>query len=407
MTIRRGLLSDYFSGVVAKKLTLVETVTPQSNQHEFQGTRAVRAMLGDEDRRAIPTKFLWLGDEQEGLTEEGFVSWSNVRKGKPRAPEYHLYYSGNPVTEMMRPSDMMFLAQRPDGSVMVILTPEGGTVHNQLSWLFAIDQASEQFTTGNVETDKTISMDFAARYVMDELGLEMEEPEADQLDTLIEKFGLKFPTTREFSDLARASLPHVSALDAPDEALLEWINREEQLFRRLERVIVAERLQSGFMATDGADVDGFLSFSLSVQNRRKSRAGSALENHLEVMFQAHGIQFDRGAETENRNKPDFLFPGQAEYHNPAFPAARLTMLGSKSTLKDRWRQVLSEAERIDEKHLLTLEPGVSENQTDEMRAKRLQLVLPSRLHATYKPAQQEWLMDVAAFIAAVKTRQNI
>lgn len=407
MTIRRGLLSDYFSGVVAKKLTLVETVTPQSNQHEFQGTRVVRAMLGDEDRRSIPAKFLWLGEEQEGLTEEGFVSWSNVRKGKPRAPEYHLYYSGNPVTEMMRPGDVMFLALRPDGSVMVILTPEAGTVHNQLSWLFAVDEASEQFTTGNVETDKTISMDFAARYVMDELGVEMEEPEADRLDALIERFGLAFPTTREFSDLARASLPHVSVLDAPDEALLEWINREEQLFRRLERVIVADRLKSGFMAAEGADVDGFLDFSLSVQNRRKSRAGQALENHLEALFRAHGIRFDRGAETENRNKPDFLFPGQAEYRNPVFPAARLTMLGSKSTLKDRWRQALSEAERIDEKHLLTLEPGVSENQTDEMRAKRLQLVLPARLHKTYKPAQQGWLMDVSDFFALVRERQMI
>jgi hypothetical protein len=30
------------------------------------------------------------------------------------------------------------------------------------------------------------------------------------------------------------------------------------------------------------------------------------------------------------------------------------MLGSKSTLKDRWRQVLDEADRITHKHLLTL-----------------------------------------------------
>jgi hypothetical protein len=57
------------------------------------------------------------------------------------------------------------------------------------------------------------------------------------------------------------------------------------------------------------------------------------------------IRYARGAETENRNKPDFLFPGQAEYRDPAFPADRLTMLGAKSTVQDRWRQVLSEAAR--------------------------------------------------------------
>lgn len=82
------------------------------------------------------------------------------------------------------------------------------------------------------------------------------------------------------------------------------------------------------------------------------------------------------------------------------------MLGAKSTCKDRWRQVLSEAARIEDKHLLTLEPGISENQTDEMRTKRLQLVLPSRLHGTYRPAQQGWLMSLTGFLDLVQNRQN-
>src|SRR3546814_21128408 len=83
------------------------------------------------------------------------------------------------------------------------------------------------------------------------------------------------------------------------------MEREELLFRRLERHIVAERISSGFLAAGGADVDGFLGFSLSVQNRRKARAGQALENHLEAVFTALGVQSARGAETENKNKPDF------------------------------------------------------------------------------------------------------
>src|SRR3546814_12762137 len=82
------------------------------------------------------------------------------------------------------------------------------------------------------------------------------------------------------------------------------MEREELLFRRLERHIVAERISSGFLAAGGADVDGFLGFSLSVQNRRKARAGQALENHLEAVFTALGVQYDRGAETENNNKQE-------------------------------------------------------------------------------------------------------
>jgi hypothetical protein len=111
-------------------------------------------------------------------------------------------------------------------------------------------------------------------------------------------------------------------------------------------------------------------------------------------------------QTENRNKPDFLFPGQREYQDPTFTSERLTMLGAKSTCKDRWRQVLSEAQRIHNKHLLTLEPGISENQTDEMRAKHLQLVLPARLHETYREKQRSWLFTVERFLKIVKQRQS-
>jgi len=32
-----------------------------------------------------------------------------------------------------------------------------------------------------------------------------------------------------------------------------------------------------------------------------------------------------------------MFPGQNEYREPFYPEARLTTLGAKSTLKDRWR----------------------------------------------------------------------
>ena len=42
------------------------------------------------------------------------------------------------------------------------------------------------------------------------------------------------------------------------------------------------------------------------------------------------------------------------------------MLAVKSTCKDRWRQILAEADRLPVKHLLTLEPGISVAQTDEM-----------------------------------------
>ncbi len=82
------------------------------------------------------------------------------------------------------------------------------------------------------------------------------------------------------------------------------------------------------------------------------------------------------------------------------------MLGVKSTCKDRWRQVLSEADRISEKHLLTFEAAISVNQTHEMEYNHLQLVVPEAIHKTYTDTQQKWLMNVADFIEMLMFRQR-
>jgi len=407
--MRYGLLSDLFTGVAVKQLTLVETISKRSHQHEFQGVKQLRNLFGPEDLRNIPARFIWLSTEQEAFTEDGFVSWSNVRKGKPRAPEYHLYYSGNTVTRLMQPRDAFFLALRKDGSVLIVIAPSL-TIQNQLMWLFGMHEPlSSDFSFQKIDSSDNAELDFTARYILDELGLDLAEPDTEYLDNLIEPFGFTFPASKKLADLARNSLhTKVSAQEDPDGALIAWLDREEQLFKRLERRIVAKRLEEGFRdANHETDIDGFVSFSLSVQNRRKVRMGYALENHLEVVFIANKILFKRNAITENRVKPDFLFPDAKSYHNPAFPAEKLTMLGAKSTLKDRWRQVLSEAKRISPKHLLTLEPGISENQTDEMQANNLQLVVPKELYSTYKQAQQAWLMNLREFISLVRAKQNM
>lgn len=414
--MRRGYLSDHFVAVAAKRLAVVDTITAQSNQHEVTGSKVLRRILGEITRSAprvgpdtrFHATYIWLAGEQEALSEEGRLSWYDSRANDPkRSAEWRLYYQSNPVTELMQPGDSLFVARRPDDHILFIVTPDGTDIQSQLVWLFGLsEQPSLAFEQREITRDSGGEVDFAARYILDELGIEAAEPEADLLDGLIEKFGLKFPKTRVFSELARSSLTDVNASDDPDLALLAWMEREELMFRRLERRIVADRIANGFAGADGADVDGFLKFSLSVQNTRKARVGLALENHLEAIFAAYNIRYARGAETENKNKPDFLFPGQDEYRDPDFPVEMLTMLGSKSTLKDRWRQVLSEAERIPLKHLATLSPGLSENQTNEMRAKGLQLVVPNRLHETYRPAQREWLMDMRRFLSLVAERQQ-
>lgn len=402
--MKRGHLSEYFAGVIVKQLSAVEANPKSSNQHEFNGSGELRKLFGADDRKNIPTLFLWIDEEQSGSdAEEGFVSWYDARRAHPTRTEYRLYYNGNGVTDMMREGDTFFLALRRNGNGLVVVTPTDSTVHNQLLWLFGIEpQPQFAFRYSPVEGTRDAELDYASRLILEALGIDAEEPETDEIDSLIADFGLHMPRPHELSQLARSSIGSEIARDDPDGAIVRWMEREHQLFRRIERKLVAQRIAEGFGSDGCEDVDSFISFSLSVQNRRKARAGLALESHIEALLQANSIRHVRGAITENGNRPDFLFPGLEEYHDPQFPSTSLFMLGAKSTLKERWRQVLSEALRIERKHLLTLEPGISEAQTNEMQAKDLQLVLPRDIHQTYKPCQQSWLMDVSEFLGLMK-----
>ncbi len=406
--MRKGYLSQYFVAVAAKRLSAVEADPRISNQREFNGTVALQKALGIEppNKARFPTRFLWFGNQNESIPGcDGQISLYDARAANPSRSEYRLYYTPNDVMQRAQAGDLVLIARRTDGTVMIIVTVAGSTIENQLLWLFGLSDQNETFSLqATREEDREV--DFIVLSVLDELGVEVEEPETDQMDSLLEQFKGVFPTTKEFSKLTRSALKNLDPLSEPDETLMAWMGFEEKLFRRMERHQVSGRIKDGFMNSDGADVDGFVSFSLSIQNRRKSRAGLALENHMEEIFRIHGISYSIRKETEKKAKPDFIFPSVQAYHDSNFPDVLLNVLGVKTSCKDRWRQVLSEADRIGKKHLLTLEPSISENQTNEMKANNLQLILPEAIHETYQKNQQEWLMKISDFITIVKEKQK-
>ncbi|OHC72215.1 MAG: restriction endonuclease [Rhodocyclales bacterium RIFCSPLOWO2_02_FULL_63_24] len=410
--MKRGYLSEYFEGVAAKRLSAVEADETCSNQHEYNATKKMLEFIGrPAEPTRLPTRFLYLADDDpEPIIEDAFLTLYDSRKDQlHRSAEYRFYFPTTTVSLNAAEGDLLVIAKRRDGGLLVVIAENGSSVSRQIEWLFGFTElAHPGFSVkSELETEQD-RIEFASRFILESIGIEVETSAETYLDTMLEKFEGKFPTTREFSAYARSTLNDVNPREDQDLVLMAWMEREEILFRTLERFLIADRLSKGFGGDidAGVDVDGFLSYSLSVQNRRKSRVGLALENHLEVLFAQCGIQYTRTAITENKAKPDFIFPGVSAYHNPTFNPLRLTMLGVKSTCKDRWRQVLSEADRIDHKHLLTLETSISVHQTDEMKAKALQLVLPRGLHETYTPQQQAWLMDISSFSALVRERQD-
>jgi len=398
--MKKGYLSDYFTGIAAKHLSAVEADTKTSNQHEFDGVANFKKILGVEKRK-FPALFMYFCDDEDStITADGFLTWYDARENHPKRSEYRLYFPTTAVSEQAEANDLLIIAKRPDNSIFVIVAQANSTAENQLLWLFGLQLSDSDFELKKIDDSKGTELNYAAKLILENLGFEPEEPDDSYMDIMLSRFAADFPTTRIFSAFARETLSGIKAREDPDTALVQWMEQEEMLFRTMERHLVAERLRVGF----GDDVDDFISFSLSVQNRRKSRVGYAFENHLEQIFREWNIKYSRNQVTENNSKPDFIFPAIAAYRDPLFPHQRLTMLGVKTTCKDRWRQVLAEAARIPEKHLATMEPSISINQTNEMQAHNLGLVIPKSIHETYSASQRQWIMGIADFISLLERK---
>lgn len=383
--MRRGSLSRHVEGIAFKRLRAVETDPGTSNQHEINGVAALRHLLGAERLTRFPARFVFLGDD-DTVTADAALTWYDSRENVAhRAAEWRLYFTDNPAMQRASAGDLIVCARLRGGAFVALIAPSGGAMEADLSWLFGLGPDQGRFAFAGIEGARDRDLGLVARQILEEIGVEPEAPEDDRLDALVARFGLTFPPTAELSRLARETAEAPSPLEDPDAALLAWLDWEEALFRRLEARLVSDRLRKGFVTAGEADVDAFVAFSLSVQNRRKSRMGFALGHHVEAILRAHALPHTREARTEPGARPDFLFPSEAAYRDPAFPPARLDMLACKSSLKDRWRQVLAEAERIPAKHLLTLRPALSAGQAEEMARHALALVLPAGTDAA-RPA---------------------
>jgi type II restriction enzyme len=262
------------------------------------------------------------------------------------------------------------------------------------------DDIDDFFSFFNLSYDKTNQIIDIAQ---------TEKPE-QRLLTLIKEFVAQyadFPDTRIMADGARLCFNKANGIathnivTTPDEVLLGWLDTEYTLFKFME-----EKVYSDITAKPFPDIDTFVAMANEVLNRRKSRAGKSLEHHLADIFTHNELIFEEQVVTEENKKPDFLFPNGKCYHNLSFPGELLTMLGAKTTCKDRWRQVLNEADRVDDKYLFTLQQGISSNQLKEMQDYHLHLVVPHKYLTSFPKEFRGGICDMSAFIGLVKERQE-
>ena len=92
-----------------------------------------------------------------------------------------------------------------------------------------------------------------------------------------------------------------------------------------------------------------------------------------------------------------------------FSVEKLCVLASKTTCKDRWRQIINEADRLrdENKYLCTMQQGISTSQMDEMQSEKVILVVPRQYHSAYPKDRRDRIWSIGKFVNYVKELEGI
>lgn len=215
-------------------------------------------------------------------------------------------------------------------------------------------------------------------------------------EEFIKSLTVDFPPTIELAINARRiffkayNLSEQIVKEKPDIELINWIATEFELFKALENDRYGDLIKTPF-----STVEALIKTANTILNRRKSRAGKSLEHHLSKIFNIWDLNYTAQAVTEAKKKPDFIFPDIDTYFKEPVGSKKLVFLGAKTTCKDRWRQIVGEANRIPQKHLFTLQQGISTNQLNEMKLSGVTLVVPKPYLTSFPKQNRQdiWTLD--------------
>lgn len=278
-------------------------------------------------------------------------------------------------------------------------------------------QSADQYSAFFLETEDDIEQFLSAfgigptetNHMIDTSAVLPETQERIAIQKFIDTLTVDFPLSDVMSaaarDIQNRVYNHLEYIRTnPDRKIIEWTNTEYALFRAIEHARYGDKISHGFTS-----VDEFITMANMVLNRRKSRAGKSLEHHLSAIFDGNDIQYTAQSVTEGNKKPDFLFPSQAAYHNATFPTDKLISLAAKTTCKDRWRQVINEADRLRglPKYLCTLQQGISPAQMDEMQAENVILVVPRPYIASYPADRRDRIWTLTKFVDYVREVESL
>ena len=127
----------------------------------------------------------------------------------------------------------------------------------------------------------------------------------------------------------------------------------------------------------GSYLTVFDSFFMSIAQSRRTRAGHSFENLHNALFKELEYPFDE--QKVINGKPDFIMPSYDHFIRYPLDCIIFT---AKRTLRERWRQIVTEGTRGLGFFLATIDEDVTSTQLTEMHHNRIYLVCPESIKSS-------------------------
>jgi EcoRII C terminal len=216
----------------------------------------------------------------------------------------------------------------------------------------------------------------------------------DDLRSFAESRGIRMPSPKAVVDEAAAIMAQKYAnntriksefdkliLETEEEVYDVYLKHEMEYGSAVIKAFADHLVKAGEIASlsqTGSVLSGYFRvldrFYVSLGNSRKARAGGAFEMIHNSLFKQLGYPFDE--QKVINGKPDFLMPSERYFKKNAPDCIVFT---AKRTIRERWRQVVTEGARGAGFFLATIDGSVSDNALKGMLDNRITLVVPDSI----------------------------
>jgi hypothetical protein len=317
----------------------------------------------------------YFGDATEPLFEEGSYTVSNVREGKPRSPEYHMYYNSSLIEDAAEAGDLLVMMRNTDSLTLSAVIAKAGTAA-EAQWLSSIRAGERPVVDRFAQMSAPPPSAEQGHRMYDVLTSLPVRPDANNHPVFEAALATgRLPESRAMAaagrEIALAGEPDAT----PDTFMDTALNAETALYNRITDAL--GRAQLDALIERSAPLADFHALFMRIGQAAKSRRGLSLQHHFAYLLREQEIGFTPQCETEPGETADFIFPSCNDYHDADFPSEGLRMVACKSTARDRRRQVFAEAARIGDKYLLTLDPDLTQRVIEAMQRAHVRMFLPA------------------------------